>query len=310
MAQGPSSPSDRPGGEPPVSGAVRDDHEPGAKGEVPSGSRWRSWRRSRHWATGGIGLGAGLLNGLLGIGGGILIVPGLMFLRNLAPRTAVATSLGTVLLLSGGTLAVHVAISGYRVSWLGSVLVFIAGGLAAQVGGWLLKRMSPRASLLAFAFIAGTASLNLISQGLGLYALGGEAAQAPPLWSYPAVGIVTGISSGLLGIGGGGLVTLFFAAAFNVPILDILPLALAVNVVNAGSGVLGQWRERQVRWKEVMGLTPAAVVGIALGVKLALVVPPQGLKVVFGLFFLYLGVRMLKKGLASGRPKSSSDSQQ
>ena len=45
-----------------------------------------------------IGLAAGVLNGMLSIGGGILFVPGLIFLRRLPARMAVSTSLGTVML--------------------------------------------------------------------------------------------------------------------------------------------------------------------------------------------------------------------
>ncbi len=48
-----------------------------------------------------IGLGAGVLSGLFGIGGGILIVPALMLLARMEPTTATGTSLGALLLPVG-----------------------------------------------------------------------------------------------------------------------------------------------------------------------------------------------------------------
>jgi uncharacterized membrane protein YfcA len=48
-----------------------------------------------------IGLAAGLLSGLFGIGGGILIVPALLLVARMAPATATGTSLGALLLPVG-----------------------------------------------------------------------------------------------------------------------------------------------------------------------------------------------------------------
>jgi uncharacterized protein len=54
----------------------------------------------------GIGVVAGVLSGLFGIGGGVVIVPLLIWLAKMAPRPAVGTSLGA-LLLPVGILGVH-----------------------------------------------------------------------------------------------------------------------------------------------------------------------------------------------------------
>ena len=54
-------------------------------------------------------------------------------------------------------------------------------------------------------------------------------AEAPPLWSYPAVGVASGFFSGVLGIGGGGIVVLIFATFFHTPILGGVPLAASAS---------------------------------------------------------------------------------
>ncbi|MBI1808827.1 MAG: sulfite exporter TauE/SafE family protein [Gemmatimonadetes bacterium] len=85
-----------------------------------------------------IGLGAGILSGLFGIGGGIVIVPALVFMGRLPLKTAIGTSLGALLLPVGalglytywraGQLDVKAA------AWvaLGMVVGVLIGALAAQ----------------------------------------------------------------------------------------------------------------------------------------------------------------------------------
>lgn len=244
----------------------------------------------------GIGFGAGLLNGLLGVGGGIVLVPGLIFLRNATAREAVSTSLGTVLCLATLALGVHLAISGLYFSLLGSGLLLAAGGLGSLLGGYLLNRVPQRWILYLFAAFTFLASINLILQGFGLTAGSTAAAVAPPLWSYAAIGAFAGLCSGMLGVGGGGIAVLSFATFYHTPILGGLPLALAINVVNAGSGVLAQRGTGHTHWRDVARMVPAALVGIAVGVGLAVVMPGDALKVLFAGFFIYMGCRLILRG--------------
>jgi uncharacterized protein len=273
-------------------GAVQDatgPQRPGADGSPPHlGLR-----------TGAVGFGAGLLNGLLGIGGGILLVPGLIFLRNATAREAVSTSLGTVLFLATAALAVHLWISGLSFPLLGAALLLAAGGLGTRLGSALLNRTPQRWILYLFAAFTFVASTNLILEGLGVYGAPGGTAAPAPLWSFPLVGGLAGLFSGLLGIGGGGVVVLLYAVAFRLPILHSLPLALASNVVNALTGVLAQRGTGHVLWREVARLVPMALVGVAVGVGLAVYLPPNVLKVVFALFFIYMGVRLFARGRRS-----------
>lgn len=266
-------------------------------GTSPHRPPWRAI--GRNWRTAAIGFGAGLLNGLLGVGGGILIVPGLIFVLDVTPRVAVSTSLGAVLCLAVLALGVHLAISGLYFSVLGSAVLLAAGVAGSQVGGYLLNRIPQRWILYFFAAFTFVASTHLILQALGTYGDAGAAAVSPPLWSYAAIGAMSGFFSGMLGVGGGGIVVIGFAALYHTPILGGIPLALAVNVVNAGSGVIAQWRTGQILWRQVVRLVPAAVVGIAAGVALAIVMPAEALKVVFALFFMYMGSRLIRRGARS-----------
>ena len=56
--------------------------------------------------------------------------------------------------------------------------------------------------------------------------------------------------------------------------------------------------QQMLRMRSVLALVLAAVVGIALGTGLALWLPPDGLRVVFGGFFCVMGVRIARQALA------------
>jgi uncharacterized membrane protein YfcA len=84
-----------------------------------------------------VGLAAGILSGMVGIGGGIIIVPALVFFLGFGQHQAQGTSLG-ILLLPAGIFAV---INYYKQGYidLKVVLVLFAGFL---IGGWLGSRIS------------------------------------------------------------------------------------------------------------------------------------------------------------------------
>jgi hypothetical protein len=234
-----------------------------------------------------------MLNGLVGVGGGILIVPGLMLVRGLPPQTAVSTSLGSVLIISAVALGVHLIISGLHFNALGILVLLAAGIGGAQLGGFLLKRLSPRWVILVFAVMVLVSALQLIAVAVDLLPALVSGLAEPPLWSYPVLGVFGGTLSGLLGIGGGGLVVLGFSVLFHTPVLGGLPVALAINVTNSLSGVIAQRNTGRILWREVRALVPSALLGVLVGAGLAVLLPPNVLRIVFALFFVFMGCQLI-----------------
>ncbi len=99
---------------------------------------------------GATGLGAGALSGFVGIGGGFLVVPGLMFASGMEIINAIGTSLFSVGAF-GVTTAVNYAASGL-VDWRVAI-EFIAGGV---IGGWLgamgARRLAKKRGALNLVF--------------------------------------------------------------------------------------------------------------------------------------------------------------
>ncbi len=97
-----------------------------------------------------IGLAAGVLSGLFGIGGGVVIVPALLFFAHMHPSTATGTSLGA-LLLPVGALGAWAYYKGGHVELRASVLIAVGLFFGAYVGARLNQTMSSVQATRAFA---------------------------------------------------------------------------------------------------------------------------------------------------------------
>ena len=97
-----------------------------------------------------IGLAAGVLSGLFGIGGGIVIVPALLFFARMSPATATGTSLGALLLPVGALGAYEYYRTG-NLDVRSSLLLAVGLFFGAYVGARLNHVLSPVQAKRAFA---------------------------------------------------------------------------------------------------------------------------------------------------------------
>ena len=98
----------------------------------------------------GIGLGAGVLSGLFGIGGGVVIVPALMLVTRLSPHAATGTSLGA-LLLPVGALGAWTYWKSGNVDIRMSLLIALGLFLGAWLGARMALQLPPPMLKRAFA---------------------------------------------------------------------------------------------------------------------------------------------------------------
>ena len=105
-----------------------------------------------------IGLAAGLLSGLFGIGGGIVIVPALLFFARMPPSTATGTSLGALLLPVGALGAWSYYKQGHvemRASLLLALGLFVGAYFGAQFAQGLSPLLMKRSFAVFLVLVAG-----------------------------------------------------------------------------------------------------------------------------------------------------------
>jgi uncharacterized membrane protein YfcA len=116
-----------------------------------------------------------------------------------------------------------------------------------------------------------------------------------------AFGVVTGVAAGILGVGGGILMVPFLTLVAGMPqhaaeatsLLVVLPTAIVASVVlqRRGVGDLGV----------ALRFGVVGAVGAAAGALLALALPGRSLRVVFALFLMLVGLRLVRDGLHTER---------
>ena len=117
--------------------------------------------RTRFYASGlyisplapaGLGFVAGMLTVLLGVGGGFILVPAMIYLLGMAARVVIGTSLVMILAVSAATTLIQALTSG-AVDIVLAALLLIGGVVGAQYGALLTTRLKPDVLRLALAVI-------------------------------------------------------------------------------------------------------------------------------------------------------------
>jgi uncharacterized membrane protein YfcA len=242
-----------------------------------------------------IGLAAGFLSGLFGVGGGILIVPALMLLVSFDQRIAAGTSLAAIVPMS--VVGVVSYAVGGSVDWVAAALLAAGAIVGAQVGSHLLSRLPRRA--LRWGFIA---FLLVVIVSLFLVIPSREASiefSVGSVISLVALGLVTGVLSGLLGIGGGAVVVPMLIVLFGASDLVAKGTSLLMMIPTALSGTIGNVLRR------IVDLPAAAVIGVsactttALGAVVAAAITPQTANLLFAAFLVAVVTQLIVKALRS-----------
>jgi uncharacterized protein len=107
-----------------------------------------------------IGLAAGLLSGLFGIGGGIIIVPALLLVGRMQPSTATGTSLGALLLPVGALGAWQYYKNGH-LDIRAALLIALGIFIWAYLGALATQGLNPMVAKRAFAVFLVVVSIRI-----------------------------------------------------------------------------------------------------------------------------------------------------
>ncbi len=210
-----------------------------------------------------VGLVTGSAAGLLGIGGGLLMVP-VLTLWGASTLQATATSLVGVCLG---------AISGSARNWQtgdlslrGALALALGGILGAQAGAWLGDRVPDFTLDLGFAALQ-VAAIFLLGLRRRLQQRDGSETIAFPWGRTLAIGVLAGILSGLFGVGGGVVMVPLQMLILSVPIKVAVRTSLGAIVPIAASGLVTHSYNGNVLWVPGLFLGAGGVLGAQLGTR-------------------------------------------
>lgn len=263
-----------------------------------------------------IGVVTGILSGMLGIGGGSIMVPAFRLGFGLSAIQATATSLFAIIPTSIAGVVQHLR--------NGTCLVPL--GLAAGLGGAVtsplgvqLASMSPGwAIMLATGTVIAYTSLTMLRRGLAMPkdGAGGTAGSDPrvpvsgPGAAAPvskligagfAIGLVTGVAAGYIGLGGGFLMVPLFVVALHVPMKQASGTSLLAICILAIPGVARQMMLGNVAVGAGLALAVGTVPGALIGATLANRIPERTLRIFFGVFLIVVAVFLVVNEFMAAR---------
>ena len=252
----------------------------------------------------GSGALAGILAGLLGVGGGVVIVPALTFVftaQHLPAEhimhLALGTSLATIIFTSISSVRAHHQRGGVHWDIVGHITVGILLGTFG--GSWVAAQLSS-------AFLKGffAAFLLYVSAQILLDIKPKSARQMPGLAGTTGVGGVIGVVSALVGIGGGSL-SVPFMLWCNVPVREAIGTSAAIGFPIAIAGALGYLVNGMgasglpsqslgyIYLPALLGVALFSALTAPLGAKLAHTLPVALVKKIFAVLLLGTALKMI-----------------
>ena len=267
-----------------------------------------------------IGIVVGICSGLLGIGGGTLMVPIFRIGFSMSALSATATSLFTIVPTSLVGCITHFK-NKTCIPVLGA-LCGVAGACLSPVGVYLANRSPSWLVMLVAALIIGYSSYTMFKKALrmpkqkesapaaGSASSSGESSgeagvssavrELPPAPSFKlvrknvfialGVGMVAGLASGYVGVGGGFIMVPLFVSLLGVDMHYASGTSLVAVTILAIPGVIEQGLLGNIWYLEGIAMAIGSIPGAVVGANLIKRVPERTLRLLFGCFLLVAAI--------------------
>lgn len=250
-----------------------------------------------------VGLIAGLLGGWIGTGGCSVMLPILHFWLGFSAPIAVGTTLFAVIFtaISGGYGHFKQKNLDRRVTlWMGG-----AGILGVLLGSWLFTFLSSQSMLLGciIGVVFLWPSFRMIWEGIAGYKKSKSSANVPippqeqSINGHPAklsiFGAIVGVLTGIVGLGGGYALVPGLLYLFRAPVYITMGTSLAVMVPMAIVGGVIKLSQGYVFIGAALLLAIGTIIGAQIGAATIKIFKPYTLKLIFGIYFLYVAIKFI-----------------
>jgi len=244
------------------------------------------------------GLFAGTLGGLLGIGGGVVLMPLLRFVIGLTPARAAGTCILAVFFTTLGGSYRHFRLGNVNIRFIAPVIFSGAG--ATTVFSLVFLSLSSRERWLdlGIGLVLSLISLRMILEGLpGLIAPRNDEHAGKEmkgtLWQKMLIGGSAGIFPGLLGIGTGVILVPAFTFILSMPIKTAVASSLTSFCANALVSSSFKLSQGFIDLEVALPICVGTLLGSNLGAILNRRFPSRAVKFVFGVVFCYISLRFI-----------------
>ena len=242
------------------------------------------------------GLISGILAGLLGIGGGVILVPILVTL-GILPVKAVATSSLAILIT-----AISGTIENYRKGYINFKKVIYLGIpaiITSQIGVYLANLFPGYILLGAFAFLL-IVNIYLLELKQSLVAAENNLIQKPkisPILARIFTGSSAGILAGLFGVGGGVIMVPLQILLLEEEIKPAIQTSLGVIMITGLSSAFGHALKGNVLFLEGVILGIGGLLGAQIGTRFLPKIPDKYVSLIFRSFLGILSLYMLAQAV-------------
>jgi len=245
----------------------------------------------------GGGLLAGTLGGVLGIGGGVVLMPMLRFIVGLSPAHAAGTCILAVFFTTlGGT---------YRHHRLGNIHIrsilpiMISGAAATVIFSVVFLYLSTRERWLdlGIGIVFSLISIRMIAEGMFGLSQKTDRKSGVTMKDSPvqkiAVGAAAGALPGLLGIGTGVILVPAFTYLLAAPVKIAMASSLACFSVNAFISSAFKWWQGFINLEVALPICLGTLIGANVGARLNKSFSSGVLRLAFGLLFSYVSLKFI-----------------
>ena len=248
-----------------------------------------------------IGLAAGFFGGLVGLGGGVIMIPLMVGILKVNQHTAHGTSL--VALVCTGLMGASTYIYNGSVDFLAAALLASTAIFTSRAGARYAGRLTDRKLKQFFNCLLIAVALLLLLKPF-IYQFDGPASGWSKIVILLLCGVFTGFLSGLMGVGGGIIMVPAMALLAGLPQTTAQGSSLLAMVPIGMVGAYTHWRSGNINVGLLPGLIPGILLGAFLGGTAAHLAPEDTLRVIFA---VVLVATSLKDLLSKTGPKPAAE---
>lgn len=263
-----------------------------------------------------LGVAASALGSLIGLGGGIIVVPALLYLGTLGifpditPQQIVGTSLFTMIFTGASSTAGYIK---HKTVDYKSGLIFLIGSAPGGIfGAWMVKHLDVHTFNLYFGmFVLFVSAVMVIQNRIKPLPYKKDSGFAMAYTDHSgktfeygfnpflgmAISLVIGFISGIFGVGGGSLmvpamILLFFFPPHVAVATSMFMIFLSSIISSAAHIALGN-----INWLYAAALVPGAWIGAQIGVHLNRRLQSKTIVLILRVILVIIGLRLIYEGI-------------